>query len=390
MKKGILVLIVIVTMVSPVCWAQNWITWIEHPDNPVLDPVSRAYYPCVVFDMDMFGGVGVSAPYKVWYQSETGIVHEYSFDGVEWFDAGNTLGLVSSAAHPWVLYDAGGFEDGVFYKMWYWTGIGEVSSINAIHYAESVDGLNWVNDQVITQDGVYPLIDNVYGDWWYHLYGPSCLLYMPDAINVGDYPYDFSYVMLFDTAYEGGGSEGIEALALAYSTDGKHWTRYGDAPILLPSTGEWDGEYVTRGTLLELPMGGYGLWYSGGVSDSNDGIGFAESVDGLNWVKSSGNPIMHQDDTGYTGEPWRSERTYTPMVVYDAGKFSGFGDPALYKMWYSGRNPDNSEYTVGVTIGELQVPVGGSLEPMNYVEIVLPILVSALVFVVVFVSRRRD
>ena len=250
MKKGILVLIVVVTMVSPVCWAQNWITWIEHPDNPVLDPDSRAYYPCVVFDMDMFGGAGVSAPYKVWYQSETGIVHGYSFDGVEWFDAGNALGLVSSAAHPWVLYDVGGFGDGVFYKMWYWTGIGEVSSINAIHYAESVDGLNW--------------------------------------------------------------------------------------------------------------------------------------------VKSSGNPIMHQDDTGYTREPWRSERTYTPMVVYDASKFSGFGNPALYKMWYSGRNPDNNEYTIGVTYGELQVPVGGSLEPMNYREIVLPILVSALVFVVFFVSRRID
>ncbi len=166
--------------------------------------------------------------------------------------------------------------------------------------------------------------------------------------------------------------------------------RYGDAPVLLPSQGEWDGEYVTRGTLLELPWGGYGLWYSGGVSDSNDGIGFAESMDGLNWVKSSANPIMHQDDTGYMGEPWRSERTYTPMVIYDADKFSGFGDAALYKMWYSGRNPDNSEYTVGVTYAELQVPVGGSLESMNYREIVLPILVSALILVSVFLSRRGD
>lgn len=368
----------------PCVLSQEWISWVEHPDNPVLDPVSRAYYPCVVYDVDMFSGAGVGAPYKIWYQTESGISHAYSFDGIDWDVIGGVSGLVSSASHPWVLYDSNGFGDGVYYKMWYWTGIGEVSGINAIHYAESSDGMNWVNDQAITQDASYPLVDNVYGDWWYHLYGPSCLLYIPDASNVGVNPYDYSYVMFFDASYEGGGPSGIEAVALAYSVNGKHWTRYGDEPILYPSDEEWDSEYVTRGTLIELSVGGYGFWYSGGVSDSNDGIGYAESVDGLTWIKSDINPIMHQTDADYPGYPWRSERTYTPMVIYDPLRFSGYGDSVEYKMWYSGKNSDTGEYTIGITYEETSVTVGGSLVTIDIVEILTPFLVPILLLVTVF------
>ena len=364
MNKAIPQLLLIFLLATPVCYAQDWITWVEHPDNPVLDPDTRAYYPCVVFDASLFSSNGVAVPYKVWYQTESGIAHATSFDGEDWTIIGDIAGLVSTAAHPWVIYDPDGFDESVPYKMWYWTSIGELTTVNSIHYAESSDGVNWVNDQAITQDATYPLVTAVYGTWWYHLYGPACLLYDPSALNMGDNPYDYNYVMLFDTAYEGGGTEGIEAVALAYSADGKHWTRYGDAPIFLPSNGEWDGEYVTRGTLLPLPFGGYGFWYSGGVADSNDGIGYAESVDGLLWLKEV-SPIMHQDNGGYPGAPWRSERSYTPMVIYDPDLFSGYGAEVPYKMWYSGRNPDDGEYTVGVTYGERQVPVGGKLVPVE-------------------------
>ena len=387
--KVILVVIVLASVIAPVGWAQDWIQWIEHPDNPVLDPDSRAYYPCVVYDVNMFDGAGFDAPYKVWYQTESGVSHAYSFDGEDWVEAGIVSGLVSTAAHPWVIYNHDGFGEGVFYKMWYWTGIGELTTVNSIHYTESMDGLTWVNDQAISQDAGYPLVTAVYGTWWYHLYGPSCLLYIPDAINVGDYPYDYSYVMFFDTAYEGGGVDGIESVGLAYSVDGKHWIRYGDEPIIYPTAGEWDREYVTRGTVFELPFGGYGFWYSGGVSDSNDGIGYVESVDGLSWVKSDTNPIMHQTDADYPGYPWRSDRSYTPMVVYDQEEFSGFGPSVSYKMWYSGKNPDYSEYTVGVTYGEKQVPVGGSLVPVDPFEIVLQLMVSVGLFFVVFWYRRK-
>jgi hypothetical protein len=387
--KVLLVLIILVSISTPFVSGQDWISWTEHPDNPVLDPDSRAYYPCVVYDVNMFDGAGFDAPYKVWYQTETGISHAYSLDGEDWIITGGVTGLVSTASHPCVMYDPDGFGDGVFYKMWYWTGIGEITTVNSIHYAESNDGLIWFNDQAITQDATYPLVTAVYGTWWYHLYGPCCLLYIPDAFNVGDNPYDYSYVMFFDTAYEGGGPDGIETVGLAYSVDGKHWIRYGDEPIIYPSDGEWDGEYVTRGTVFELPFDGYGFWYSGGVSDSNDGIGYAESVDGLQWVKSDSNPILHQDDTGYPGYPWRSDRSYTPMVIYDQDSFSGNGPDVSYKMWYSGKNPDNSEYTVGVTYGMRQVPVGGELAPVDPVEIVLPLIVSVVLLVIVFLYRRR-
>ena len=54
--KIFLVVIVLASVITPIGWAQEWIQWIEHPDNPVLDPDSRAYYPCVVYDMNMFDG----------------------------------------------------------------------------------------------------------------------------------------------------------------------------------------------------------------------------------------------------------------------------------------------------------------------------------------------
>ena len=377
-QTKLFLLALIISLASVPCiWSQEWITWTEHPDNPIFDPDSRAYYPCIIFDTNLFNGTGSNAPYKIWYQTESDISHAYSINGVDWIVVGSVSGLVSSASHPWVLYNSDGFGDGVYYKIWYWTGIGEISGINAIHYAESSDGVTWINDQSITQDATYPLVDNIFGDWWYHLYGPACLLYESDAGNTGGYPYDYSYVMFFDTAFEGGGPDGIEAVALAFSSDGKHWTRYSDEPILYPSIGEWDSEYVTRGTVLKLPSGRYGFWYSGGVSDSNDGIGYAESVDGLNWIKNI-EPLMHQNDVGYPGYPWRSDRTYTPMVIYDSSRFSGYGDSLLYKMWYSGKNPDNGKYTVGVTYGILEVTVGGSLVRVDVVELNLLIIVSGM------------
>src|SRR4030067_571424 len=46
---------------------------------------------------------------------------------------------------------------------------------------------------------------------------------------------------------------------------------------------------------------------------------------------------MHVSD----GIAWRSERTYTPLVIYDGNKFSSHGDSAYYKMWYTGKTGSN-------------------------------------------------
>lgn len=51
----------------------------------------------------------------------------------------------------------------------------------------------------------------------------------------------------------------------------------------------------------------YHMLYSGGVNETNEGIGYAISIDGLNWIKDSNNPIFHNND----GVVWRNRRVYT-------------------------------------------------------------------------------
>ena len=375
--------------------ATDYTGWIEYSANPVFNPVQKAYYPSVIYDANQFSGHGDSYYYKMWYSTANGIRLAYSDDGVNWIAQDGELSNLATPNHPWVLYDQDGFGEGVHYKIWYWSGISNVATIASIRYAESLDGITWTSDQVITQDATQKLVDGTSGDWWYHLYGPACLLYDKDAPNTGTTPFDYKYVMYFDACSEGFAPEpGVEALGLAYSSDGKHWTRYGILPVVMPGPEEWDDGYVTRGTVLKFPDGTYGLWYSGGRVDSNDGIGFASSTDGVTWVKDANNPIFHEDDTGYLGEPWRSKRTYTPIVIYDGNMFSGHGDSAYHKMWYSGKDSTTSDYAIGYANLPAPPPVGGVWVPINKTELLAPwiglaSLITVAAVSVVYVKRRK-
>jgi hypothetical protein len=342
MKKGMFVLVVaLVLTLSLTVSAQGPGDWTEHPENPIfghgVDNGPKAYYPSVLYDTESFSGHGVSAEYKMWYGTsggQTGLAT--SDDGISWTDQGV---VVSNGYHATVLYDAAQFGEvgGPYYKIWYWPGIGTVNSIGAIRYAESSNGISWDNDQAITQDATHPLWDGQPG-WWYHLYGPAFVIYNEGALNSGGDPFDYSYVMYFDACSEVGPG-GIEALALAYSANGKYWIRYGDSPVLLPSgnPADWDGDYVTRGSVVRLSDGTYAMWYSGGKTDSNDGIGYAHSSDGLSWTKDAGNPIFHQDDA----VDWRLDRSYTPWVIQVDG---------VYKMWFSGKDASDN-YAIGYATG---------------------------------------
>ncbi len=89
-------------------------------------------------------------------------------------------------------------------------------------------------------------------------------------------------------------------------------------PVLVGGDiGDWDGGtfddpkgYVSRATVIKIKKR-YHMWYSGGVDNMNDGIGYARSRDGLGWSKSPANPIIHVDD----GVEWRTEGAYTPLVI---------------------------------------------------------------------------
>lgn len=122
----------------------DYTSWNEYSNNPVFDPISKAYYPTVVKISD--------SDYRMWYGSDSGVGYAESTDGINWNEIQNPVnGLILGANHPWVVYDENKFGgSGYKFKIWYWTGIGNVSSINAIRVAYSNDekiglGINQFN-----------------------------------------------------------------------------------------------------------------------------------------------------------------------------------------------------------------------------------------------------
>lgn len=326
-------------------------------NNPVYDPPSgnEAYYPSVSYNVDQFSSHGDSYYYKMWYDAGGTVAYAYSDDGVNWTEVGDVTGLNASASHPVVIYDENGFGGGsYYYKIWYWTGT-PTTNISSVRYAESVDGTTWVNDQVIQQhasDSTLQLVNGVSNGYFYHLYGPGFVMYQADGTNVGsstpdnksdDSPMTYKYVMYYDLG-DGTQSPNVDEFeALAYSTDGLYWIRYGDAPVLLPSgdSSEWDGMYMFRPSIVEVD-GVYHMWYSGSDGTSGTygcmqgryyarGIGYATSTDGINWTKPSSDPFIHVCD----GVSYRDERSYTPWILYSPSFFDGNGGHSQFKGWFT-------------------------------------------------------
>lgn len=279
----------------------------------ILQPVYNAYYPTVLYDQNGFGYE--SGPkFKMWFDAT---FLTTSIDGYNWSTPVIIAGLLGTPRHMKVLYDAAGFGGtSIKYKMWYWRSGVPNTSISALIYAESENGQTWMNAQPLTQDETKKLISGVMGTWNCGTYGPSMVIYQPDAPNASDDPWNYKYVMYFDAALSG---TTYETTGLAYSVDGIHWFNYNTAaPVVDRGSGTtWDSYGSTLGTIIR-DANGYHYWYSGGSTidsspDVNKGIGYAHSLDGKIWTKDVNNPIIHISD----GPTYRNIRTYTPSIVDD-------------------------------------------------------------------------
>lgn len=339
--------------------AQSRCDWIEYSNNPVFGQWLAgpwAYYPKVIYDVKLFSGHGSSAYYKMWFGSDNGtgtrqIGYAESPDGINWTAGPNpVLGLKTGANHPLVKYDLNGFNGGVFYKIWY-EDTAYLYSINALRYAESADGINWTNDQPLTQDNAAKLITpGLNNDWNIGSYGPADIIYNQNGSNSLDDGNLWNNKYVF---YYMGTNGNNEYIGLAYSDNATHWKRYGNDPVLSPGApADWDNTSVGYCSVINL-SGSWQMWYGGGPN-TKYGIGHAISTDGISWTKDPDNPIFHKDD----GKPWRKLRTYTPWVLYDAASFSGHGDAYNYKMWFTGVSNDE-EYSVGYAyVSRLRVDAG--------------------------------
>jgi len=335
--------------------------WWELDDNPIIIGTHEAYYPTILYDENQFNGHGETAHYKLW--CDKNLQYYTSDDGTNWNLVGNIddatiTGLPSNIRHPLVEYYEDGFagagsgnnpsSDTMNYRIWFWYAA-ELYTVTAIHYAESADGKTWYNEQPL-QNGAVSIVTGIVSDWNRGSYGPCDVLYFPGATNTGT---DWTFRMYYD-----GTTGGEEFVGLGFSADGITWTGYdadsdGNADPVLSGGGPgyWDDRYASRSTVVYAD-GEYKMWYSGGQTGMNAGIGYATSTDGIAWIKDGNNPIFHRDDAG--GDPghlgyWRYNlKTYTPMVVFDENFFLGHGYANLMKMWLSGEANWNS---LGSVIG---------------------------------------
>jgi hypothetical protein len=350
---------------AAMAFSPEYVNWQQYPTNPVFDPVESVYYPSIYFD---------GSTYYMWSDYGSGTQLSYSLDGITWTPNTPVVGLTNGrhAVVKWV---------GTKYMAWYWNSAGLFYSINDMRTAESNDGINWTLDAPITQVGTSVIKGGSGVNWNAGSYGPCEVFYNPAGSGTIVVPVDAAtvwqnkFVMYYD------GTNGAkEDIGIAVSADGKQWQGYngGAAPVLTHGGGTtWDRDYATFCS-VQLIDGKYHMWYSGGQTESNEGIGYAQSADGVTWTKYAGNPIMHKSD----GVPWRASRTYTPRVLYDAGGFSGVGESAQLKMWYNGTSAadDKALGYARITISPAgPVSVGGEVFPVDKMAVLAPYLYSLLI-----------
>jgi len=116
-----------------------------------------------------------------------------------------------------------------------------------------------------------------------------------------------------------------------YATVGQ-WVKYSGNPVLVPTAGSWDSDYVVSPRVL-LNGTIYRMWYNGGNAGLA-AIGYANSTDGLAWSKYP-NPVLLPGGSG----AWDSGRVTLGSVIWNG---------TVFLMWYGGSNTTNSAGSIGL------------------------------------------
>jgi uncharacterized repeat protein (TIGR01451 family) len=342
----------IVTQYDLATWQQCLLE--QHTQPVFLNNSQGGYYPSVIFDPASFGedtgtiiGSGPNAYtvrpyYKMWFSDGTigGLTgFAYSEDGINWNTCSNcSCSGLANPHHVAVVYT------GSTYMIWYWD-TSELYTHAAIRTAVSADGLNWSGDQASSGN----LITGISPDWNRGSYGPCQVFYNPTASDTGTNPFKYSFIMYFD-----GTTGGFEETGLGYSPDGINWQLYGKVLARGNSgpwgnTGDWDSSYASRGTVVKVSKNEWHMWYSGGQTTMNQGIGHASSSDGIHWTRDPANPVLHIND----GLDYRNSRTYTPWVIFREDRFQGRGDSIKFKGWFSARGDSGLKTVCHLGTGQL-------------------------------------
>ncbi|MCE7981589.1 MAG: hypothetical protein DYG89_10375 [Caldilinea sp. CFX5] len=108
------------------------------------------------------------------------------------------------------------------------------------------------------------------------------------------------------------------SIGYASSVDGIDWEVY-SSPVLMPDgAGTWEGTGIGSPSVI-VKDGHFEMYYHGGWPAS---FGLATSDDGINWEKSSRNPVLRPNNS----IQWMSYNLFFPSVIYNGES---------YQMWFA-------------------------------------------------------
>lgn len=283
--------------------AQRWQRDTEQPvlrlGRPGAFDDTHVFAPCVIRTEDIF---------QMWYCGSRGRVEDRVFslgqatsrDG-RVFERFNQRPVFSfgdgkhSVLTPTLLRDTDGTatrENGKL-RMWFSAShLGSSTGLHTLHEATSEDGIHWSAPSSAQLQ---------------HVYAPSILK-------------DTSGYRLWYTDV----SREPWVIRHAFSPDGRQW-QVGDEPVLELDQ-PWESGRLFYPTVLkvdEIYLMWYGSYWS--TKQSKTALGFAVSLDGLEWHKNPHNPVLRPDPS----RSWESHYTTSQSVVR-----SGNGS---FRIWYATR-----------------------------------------------------
>lgn len=155
----------------------------------------------------------------------------------------------------------------------------------------------------------------------------------------------------YDASVDGSPTDGQANIGYAESSDGINWVKHAQNPVLTVDAGAWDQIYVQDPHVLKL-NGQYHMWYGGNEVDGyGQQVGYATSSDGINWTKSLSNPVLTR---GGPGE-WDRQTASFPSVLLQNG---------MYRMWYTGKDiePVANDLNYYWEVGYAEAPSNSLIE----------------------------
>ena len=290
--------------------------WEVRPD-PVLSPGPAGAWdsvdvlnPSVVKVGETFYNLYSGFDGKTWH---TGLAT--SADGTTW-DKQGTEPVVSPDPTTWegsyIAANGSLYHDGGRFLYWYQAGRRGKTSIGL---AVSVDSNEW------SKHGRPVLAPGPSRSW--------------DETGVGD-PYVIQCRGTYYMYYLGQNRFGIQRLGVARSTDGIHWQKSHTNPIL--DTGP-PGGFDERGLgepAVFRARDRYLMLYTGRDANEDRRIGWAESVNGVDWKKLTTQPMLEGS------QAWNSHVVCDPSVWNQAGQVL---------VWFGGGNRPSPDENLNGQIG---------------------------------------